>query len=349
VIARDNALPALRSVARARLATVPTPLEEGPELPGGARLFAKRDDLTGLGMGGNKARKLEYLCADARAQGADALVTVGAAQSNHARTTAAAAAVLGLEAHLVLGGEPTTQPAGNQLLSHLFGAHMHFARTDDWAQLGLVLDDVAAKLRAQGRRPYRIPMGGSTALGALGFAAAWIELMQQCDAAGIAPAAVVHASSTGGTHAGLLAGRAAWRAAGLRAPRLVGIAVAKGVGDLAADTLELARGCLDLLGSTGVDIAPEDFELDWGWLGPAYAVPTLAADAATEWAARRAAWVLDRVYTAKAFAGLLAMAQRGEFARGEAVVFWHTGGIPAVFAPGGARLESHISMTQEFA
>ena len=199
---------AVAALPRARLATLPTPLEEGPRLPGGARLWVKRDDLTGLGMGGNKARKLELLCGAALAEGADTLVTVGAGQSNHCRMTAAAGARLGLPVHLVLGGDAPAQPAGNQLLSALFGAELHFVGTTSWPELEAAKDALAASLRADGRRPYAIPIGGSTAIGAAGFAAAFAELVDQCQATGCRPRAVVHASSSGGTHAGLLAGRA---------------------------------------------------------------------------------------------------------------------------------------------
>jgi 1-aminocyclopropane-1-carboxylate deaminase/D-cysteine desulfhydrase-like pyridoxal-dependent ACC family enzyme len=318
---------ALADVPRARLATLPTPLEPGPQLPGGARLFVKRDDLTGLGMGGNKARKLEFLCGAARAAGADTLITVGAAQSNHVRMTAAAGAVLGMETHLVLGGDPV-EPAGNQLLSTLFGARLHFAGTDRWDELGQAMERLAGELRAAGRDPYAMPIGGSTPTGALGFLAAWAELAEQC-----APAAIVHASSSAGTHGGLLAGQAVARAAGEPVPDVIAIDVAKESSDLAGDAVRLASGALEL---AGLEATVPEPELDARWIGEAYAVPSDAGDAAVAWAARHGAWVLDRTYTGKAFAGLLGHAAEGRFAPGSTVVFWHTGGIPAVFAPGGA-------------
>ena len=328
---------ALAAVPRARLATLPTPLEPGPLLPGGARLMVKRDDLSGLGLGGNKARKLEFLCGAAQAAGADTLVTVGAAQSNHARMTAAAGAVLGLETHLVLGGSPEP-PAGNQLLASMFGATLHHTGTDRWDELGRALDDLVAELCAAGRRPYAIPIGGSTPAGALGFLAAWAELAEQCAAAELAPAAIVHASSTGGTHGGLLAGRAVAAAAGEPAPAVIAIDVAKEEADLAAVAIELARGALAATGLGDVPIDPATAELDDRWIGPAYAVPSEPGDAAIAWAARHGAWVLDRTYAGKAFAGLLGHAEAGRFPAGSTVVFWHTGGVPAVFAPGGAAL-----------
>jgi 1-aminocyclopropane-1-carboxylate deaminase/D-cysteine desulfhydrase-like pyridoxal-dependent ACC family enzyme len=327
---------ALGAVPRARLATLPTALEPGPVLPGGARLMVKRDDLSGLGLGGNKARKLEFLCGAAVAAGADTLVTVGAAQSNHARMTAAAGAVLGMETHLVIGGAAEPRPAGNQLLSQMFGAHVHPAGTDRWDELSGALDALVEDLRAAGRRPYAMPMGGSTGVGALGFLAAWAELVEQCEAAQLRPAAVVHASSTGGTHGGLLAGRALWAAAGEAAPDVIAVDVAKDSADLAADATRLADAALAAIGLGDVSIDPALVELDERWVGSAYAVPSAAGDAAVTWAARRGAWVLDRTYTGKAFAGLLGLAEQGRFAPDSTVVFWHTGGFPAVFAPGGA-------------
>ncbi len=319
---------------RAPLATLPTPLERGPLVRGGARLWVKRDDLTGLGVGGNKARKLEWLCGQAVADGATALVTVGAGQSNHCRMTAAAGAVLGLPVHLVLGGSPPAELAGNQLLSALFGAIPHFPGTDDWAELEATREALTAELQAAGERAASIPIGGSTPVGAVGFVAAYAELMAQCDTAGIAPVAVVHTTSSGGTHAGLLAGRALWRAAGRPVPDLLAIGVAKDV-ILGVDwAAELARGALAVLGMDA-PVADDDAVVDGRWMGEAYAVPTTAADDAIRWAARHGAWVFDRVYTGKGFAGLLGNAAEGRWPPGADVVFWHTGGLPAVFTRDG--------------
>jgi 1-aminocyclopropane-1-carboxylate deaminase/D-cysteine desulfhydrase-like pyridoxal-dependent ACC family enzyme len=321
---------------RAVLATLPTPLEQGPLLPSGARLWVKRDDLTGLGMGGNKARKLEHLCGVALAEGADTLVTVGAGQSNHCRMTAAAGARLGLDVHLVLGGPAPEQPAGNQLLSALFGACAHHPGTDDWGELEKAKDALADELRASGRRPFAIPIGGSTAVGAAGFAAAFAELVEQCAAAGCRPRAVVHATSSGGTHAGLLAGRAAVVAGGAPVPDVIAFAVAKGILLQDRSAAALAAETLELLGLDDVAVDPADVHVEGSALGEDYATPTPEADDALVWAARHGGWVLDRVYTAKALAGLLSLASAGAWGPGDDVVFWHTGGQPAVFAPGGA-------------
>lgn len=320
-----------------RLATLPTPLERGPQLPGGAQLWVKRDDLTGLGGGGNKARKLEFLCGEARASGARALVTVGAGQSNHCRMTAAAGAVLGLETHLVLAGSRPSTRTGNQLLSHLFGAQLHYtgAGEAEWGALEIARETLTEELAADGLAPYSIPMGGSTATGALGYVAAFEELMDQCAAERFQPHAVVVTSSSGGTHAGLVAGRALRVADGHLVPDVVAIGVAKGVvlGQLPIG--ELARDAVGLLGADPSCVRDEEIEGDGRWMGPDYAVPTDRGDIAAQWAARHGGWLLDRTYTAKGLSGLLGIAEEGRWTTGANVVFLHTGGWPAMFAPGG--------------
>ena len=319
---------------RAMLATLPTPLEAGPMLDGGARLWVKRDDLTGLGGGGNKARKLEFLCGDAVAAGARALVTVGAAQSNHCRMTAAAGARLGLDVHLVLSGDRPDTATGNQLLSMLFGAQLHFTGAEEshWGELEVAREAVTEQLFADGLAPYAIPIGGSTAVGALGYAAAFVELLDQLDAEAVHPTHVVFTSSSGGTHAGLLAGRAAAAHGGRRVPTVVAIGVAKGVNVGRPDITELANRTLALMGSTAI-VAHEDVEVDTRWMGDDYAVPTAAGDAAIRWAATTGGWLMDRTYSGKGCAGLLGLAAEGRF--GSDVVFVHTGGWPALFSPGG--------------
>jgi len=325
---------ALADVPRVRLGHLPTPLEPGPRLPGGAKVLIKRDDLTALGMGGNKVRKLEFLCGDALSRGADTLVTLGAAQSNHARLTAAAGAVLGIPTHLVLGGNAPDQLAGNQLLSALFGATLHFPGTDDWDRLEEHTADLSDQLTSEGRNVYRMPIGGSTGVGVLGFAAGWLELLDQCADLSIEPSTIIHASSTGGTHAGLLVGRAACRERDAPLPDVLAIGVAKRPDDLAGASATLATEALRRLG-LGVEVHPEEILVDGRWQGEGYAVPTAEADAAVQWAASRAALVLDRVYTGKAFAGLLGASDEGRWVGDDTVVFWHTGGQPAVFAPSG--------------
>ena len=329
----------LTGVDRVNLVPGVTPLERGPLLDSGAQLWVKRDDLTGLGVGGNKVRKLEFLRGAAVAAGARSLVTVGAAQSNHCRMTAAAGALLGLEVHLVLSGERPQALEGNQLLDALFGAQMHFTGEPDhhWGALEIVRESVTDALAADGLQPYSIPIGGSTAVGALGYIVGYLELSQQLDELGVTASAVVHTSSSGGTHAGLVAGQAICRALGMPAPPVIAIGVAKGVVIGSPDVTALANEALSLLPNcpSGIEVAVEDVVVDGDWLGDDYAVPTPEADEAIRWAARRGGWVLDRVYSGKGLSGLLGRAANGEWASGDEVVFIHTGGVPSVFAAEG--------------
>jgi D-cysteine desulfhydrase family pyridoxal phosphate-dependent enzyme len=329
----------LTGVDRVNLVPGVTPLERGPLLDSGAQLWVKRDDLTGLGVGGNKVRKLEFLCGAAVAAGARSLVTVGAAQSNHCRMTAAAGALLGLEVHLVLSGERPQALEGNQLLDALFGAQMHFTGEPDhhWGALEIVRESVTDALAANGLQPYSIPIGGSTAVGALGYIVGYLELSQQLDELGVTASAVVHTSSSGGTHAGLVAGQAICRVLGMPAPPVIAVGVAKGVVIGSPDVTVLANEALSLLPNcpSGTEVAVEDVVVDGDWLGDDYAVPTPEADEAIRWAARRGGWVLDRVYSGKGLSGLLGRAANGEWASGDEVVFIHTGGVPSVFAPEG--------------
>ena len=329
----------LEDVNRVKLVPGVTPLERGPLLDSGAQLWVKRDDLTGLGVGGNKVRKLEFLCGSALAAGARSLVTVGAAQSNHCRMTAAAGALLELEVHLVLSGERPNEFEGNQLLDALFGAQMHFTGEPEhhWGALEIVRESVTDVLAADGLQPYSIPIGGSTAVGALGYIVGYLELSQQLAEVGVEASAVVHTSSSGGTHAGLVAGQAICRALGMPAPPVIAIGVAKGVVIGSPDVTALANEALSLLPNcpSGIEIAVADVVVDGDWLGDDYAVPTPEADDAIRWAARRGGWVLDRVYSGKGMSGLLGRAANGEWVSGDDVVFIHTGGVPSVFATDG--------------
>lgn len=332
------------NLPRAALAALPTPLEASAPMPGSAaRLWIKRDDLTGLGGGGNKARKLDYLCGDALSSGARSLVTVGAAQSNHCRVTAAAGARLGLDVHLVLSGDAPPDdaaPTGNQLLSTLFGAQLHHtgAAHSHWGELEIAREALTDELIGDGLAPYSIPMGGSTAIGAVGYALAYVEMVEQCDAAGVAPSAIVVTSSSGGTHAGLLAGRAAAIATGrltqASAPAVVAVGVARGVVLGLPDIAELADATLGVMG-VDAHVETADVEVDDRWLGDDYAVPTASGDEAIRWAAERNGHLMDRTYSGKGLAGLLGMAAEGRWGAGDDVVFVHTGGWPALFTPDG--------------
>jgi 1-aminocyclopropane-1-carboxylate deaminase/D-cysteine desulfhydrase-like pyridoxal-dependent ACC family enzyme len=259
--------------------------------------------------------------------------------------TAAAGARLGLEVHLILSGDRPGGVSGNQLLSVLFGAQLHFTGADetDWGVLEIERESLTEQLAAEGLRPYAIPIGGSTAVGALGYAVAFTEMLDQFDEIGISPSHVVFTSSSGGTHAGLLAGRAAAAHTGRNVPDVIAVGVAKGVNIGRPDVAELANETLAIMGSTAI-VAHEDVEVDARWMGDDYAVPTAAGDEAIRWAARHGGWLMDRTYSGKGCAGLLGLAAEGRFTHPDAagahpsgdVVFVHTGGWPALFAPGGA-------------
>jgi D-cysteine desulfhydrase family pyridoxal phosphate-dependent enzyme len=321
-------------INRVTLATLPTPLEAGGKLPSGANLWVKRDDLTGLGVGGNKARKLEFLCAEAIDKDATCLVTVGAAQSNHCRMTAAAGARLNLPTHLVLSGVKPKQLEGNQLLSSMFGAQLHHTGLDasDWSNLELARAELTEKLIRDSQRPHSIPIGGSTAVGALGYANAFDEIISQCNLQNFVADVILFTTSSGGTHAGLIAGLIRARANDSQKvlPKIIGIGVAKGVALNASRVAELANETLTLLGEI-VRATQDDVLIDANYMGSDYAAPTQAAADATTWAAHRGAWVLDPVYSAKGFSGLLGRDANGEFDADSNVIFIHTGGLPSLF------------------
>ena len=321
-------------INRVALATLPTPLESGGKLQSGANLWVKRDDLTGLGVGGNKARKLEFLCGEALNNNATCLVTVGAAQSNHCRMTAAAGARLNLPTHLVLSGVKPKRLEGNQMLSSMFGAQLHHTgfEANDWANLETARNTLTEELISDGQRPHSIPIGGSTAVGAIGYAVAFDEIVTQCESQDFVADAIVFTTSSGGTHAGLIAGLIRARANNPRKvlPKIIGIGVAKGVALNAIRVAELANQTLTLLDEP-TRVTPEDVIIDANYMGSDYAMPTQAAAEATTWAAHRGAWVLDPVYSAKGFSGLLGRDAKGEFAADSNIVFIHTGGLPSLF------------------
>lgn len=310
---------------RRSLASLPTPVSALPrltELLGGPQLFIKRDDQTGLGLGGNKTRKLEFLVGEALAQGADTLVTAGAAQSNHCRQTAAAAAVSGLECHLLLGGSAPESVQGNLLLDQLFGAQIRWCgqhrKGEDLAEHVRLLED-------RGRRPYVVPYGGSNAVGALGYVGAIHELVQQITEP---MTHIIFASSSGGTQAGLMVGAAqTWLKT-----RLVGINIDKtGAADYADEVADLASRTADRI-HLGRAFGTDEVTLRSDYLGEGYGIMGAAEREAMELTARHEGILLDPVYTGRAMAGLIGMIRAGEFAPDDRVLFWHTGGTPALFA-----------------
>jgi L-cysteate sulfo-lyase len=319
----------MKGPTRFPLAHLPTPLEPMERLSralGGPELWIKRDDQTGLATGGNKTRKLELLIADALAQGAGAVLTVGAVQSNHCRQTAAAAARAGLDCVLVLRGEapPRDRWTGNLLLDDLLGARFWWAGGDDPLE---ALQAAAEAERAAGRQPYVIPYGGSNQVGAAAYALAFAELWAQMQALGIHFDRVVFASSSGGTQAGLIVGAGDCGYEG----QVLGISVDKTGGHLRETVAALLS---PTAGHLAMDhpFSPADIQINDSYLGGGYAVLTAVEREAIRLVARSEGIILDPVYTGKAMAGLIGMVRKEEIGAGERVVFWHTGGLPALFA-----------------
>jgi L-cysteate sulfo-lyase len=316
---------------RLRLAHLPTPLEPlerlGREL-GGPKIWVKRDDCTGLAGGGNKTRKLEFLLGDALSGGADTVLTTGAVQSNHARQTAAACARLGLRCELFLeeaapGRGGSYGRSGNVLLDRILGAKVRILPSGASAETAM--EERAEALRGEERRPYTIPVGGSNAVGALGYVECARELSAQANGMGLGIDAVLHASASHGTQAGLAVGLAAGRTGA----RLLGVGVGGSSRQARGNTERIATATSEHLGS------PPRFaeiEVDDRFVGEGYGIPTPEGLAAIRLLARLEGLLLDPVYTGKAMAGLVAMVREGRFAPDENVVFLHTGGWPALFA-----------------
>ena len=317
----------LESLPSVALGHFPTPIDELPRLRDAigleARLLIKRDDALSFGFGGNKVRKLTRVAAQAVAVGADTLITCGGIQSNHCRATAAAATRLGLACHIVANGVEPERPTGNALLVSLYGARLTYVASRE--ERLPMMERVAAGLRARGRKPYIIPLGASTTLGAMAIAAGVKEVVDQ----GITPDVIVHATSSGGTQAGLIAGCALYSPG----TRVVGISADDRSSDIRDVVHQLLHGVEGELGlPEGALGAEERCEVDDTFVGEGYGIPSEASREAQELAARSEAIVTDHWYTAKAMAGLIARARSNAFWHNRTVLFWHTGGQPGVLA-----------------
>ncbi len=324
----------LDTLPRLPLAHLPTPLEPMPRLRAALQaenpdrpvpmLLVKRDDQTGLASGGNKTRKLEYLLAEALAEEADTVLTVGAPQSNHCRQTAAAAAKAGLRCVLVLGSNAPRLEGGNLLLDRLLGAELVWAGEHD--RLALLVE-TAKEQAAAGQRPYVITYGGSSPVGAAGYAVAFQELLEQARAVGWAVDHVVVASSSGGTQAGMAVG--AW-AAGFGG-QIHGISIDRRAAKFQPTLAQLATQTASLLGVPH-SFKAQDFIVHDAYLGGGYGVLGDPEREAIRLLAASEGLLADPVYTGRALAGLLDLIRQGRFGVDETVVFWHTGGLPALFA-----------------
>ena len=322
----------LERIPRVGLAHLPTPLEPLPRLTarlGGPRLWVKREDCTGQGFGGNKLRKLDYVLSEALARGADTLVSGGVVQSNSQRQVAAAAAKLGLACHLVVyeGRVPPPSPdyhhSGNALLNRLFGAEIE---TVPWiGDRNAAIRARAADLKAQGRKPFVVPYGVSSARGALAYASTTVEIARQSAEAGFTPSAIVHCSGSGGTQAGLVLGAHAI----LPKTRVLGIDIDAEPDQVEADGLRYGEAAAAQL---QMPFNPAVVEVVAGHAGPAYGMPHAATLEAIRLAARLEALILDPVYSGKGLAGLVSLIRDGRWRADEDVVFLHSGGEPALFA-----------------
>jgi D-cysteine desulfhydrase len=312
---------------RISFAHLPTPVEKLERLSrhlGGPELLIKRDDQTGLALGGNKTRKLEFLTADALAQGSDHLVTTGGPQSNHCRQTAAAAARLGLGCSLVLRGKAPARMTGNLLLNQLVGAHMYWTGE---RPTGEVMSEVAGEVRAMGRKPYVIPLGGSNVMGATGYVLAMQELTEQLAEQHLNVDFIVVGSSSGGTQAGMVLGADAFGYRG----RILGISI-----DRPADDLKMQVSALATATATHLDLKTfavrDGVEVNDDYIGDGYGIMNDTDREAIRLVAQMEGILLDPVYTGRAMGGLIDLIRWGAFTRRHTVLFWHTGGTPALFA-----------------
>ena len=314
----------MKNVPRRNFAHLPTAIEELPRLSaflGGPRLLVKRDDQTGLAFGGNKTRKLEFLVAEALDQGAKMLISAGAVQSNHCRQTAAAAARFGFECTLVLSGEMPEQASANLLLDELLGVEI--VNVPDRNDRDRIMQETFTSLEEAGKKPYLVPYGGSSPTGALGYAFAVEELMRQ----GVDTDWIVFGTSSGGTHAGLTLGA---RLFGYRG-EVLGISIDESEQWLKQHVSALATDSSQLLGER-IEVTPVDVRATDAYCQAGYGELTGAEREAIKLFARYEGLLLDPVYTGRAAAGLIDLIHTGFFKPGETVLFWHTGGQPALFA-----------------
>lgn len=323
----------MNKIARLNFAHLPTPIEELPRLSehlAGPRILVKRDDQTGLAFGGNKTRKLEFLVAEAQEQGARTLISGGALQSNHCRQTAAAAAKYGFDCILVLNGEMPDKPSANLLLDQLFGAEI--VTIADRNERDRVLKETFDKAVADGRKPYLVPYGGSSATGALGYAFAMEELMRQMQDLRVLKELggldyIIFGTSSGGTHAGLVLGQ---RVFGFKG-KVLGISIDESEEWLKSHVSKLATEASEKLGER-IRFESAEVLANADYCKAGYGVLTDAEREAVNLFAKYEGLLLDPVYTGRAAAGMIDLIRKGYFKREETVLFWHTGGQPALFA-----------------
>jgi D-cysteine desulfhydrase len=312
------------NIPRLHFAHLPTPIEELPRLTehlGGPKILVKRDDQTGLAFGGNKTRKLEFLVAEALEQEAEMLITAGALQSNHCRQTAAAAARFGINSTLVLNGEMTARPSGNLLLDQMFGAEIIIVK--DRASRDRALQETFEKAVACGKKPYLVPYGGSNPTGVMGYVFAMKEFMEQ----DVHADWIVFGTSSGGTHAGLVLGKHLFGYKG----KILGISIDESEEWLMTHVSLLASDASEKIGKR-IDFDPAIVMANADYCKASYGVLTDAEREVVRLFAKLEGLLLDPVYTGRAAAGMIDLIRKGFFKKNETVLFWHTGGQPALFA-----------------
>jgi D-cysteine desulfhydrase family pyridoxal phosphate-dependent enzyme len=313
----------MTNIPRRRIAHLPTPIEEMPRLSialGGPRLFVKRDDQTGLAFGGNKTRKLEFLLAEAESQGARTIITAGAVQSNHCRQTAAAAARFGFDCILVLFGDKPDRPTANLMLDQLFNAEIVWT---DRSHRDEVLKQSFEMAETQGRKPYLAPYGGSSPTGALGYAFAMEEFIQQ----DIHTDWIIFASSSGGTQAGMVLGAKLFGYKG----HLLGISIDESQAALQFHCAQLASEASEKVGKK-LSFTPDDVEVNAEYCSAGYGVLTGLEREAVRLFAKYEGLLLDPVYTGRAAGAMIDLIRQGFFKKNDTILFWHTGGSTALFA-----------------
>lgn len=310
-------------LSRISIAHLPTAVEALPRLTqelGGPRLLVKRDDQTGLAFGGNKTRKLEFLVAEAQNREARTLITAGTVQSNHCRQTAAAAARFGFDCILILSGERPLQASGNLLLDRILGAQIVWAQSEERDE---VLQKTFQEAEATGRKPYLIPFGGSNPVGAAAYAYAMQELLGQ----GVQPDTIVFPSASGGTQAGMITGARLFEFDG----QVLGISVDEPAAVLRERVANLAGEVAEILGED-ISFSPDEILVNDDFIGEGYGVMGDAEKESIRLFARMEGLFLDPVYTGRAAAGLISLTRNAFFQPDQTVLFWHTGGTPALFA-----------------
>jgi len=317
---------------RITLAHLPTPMEYLPRLTkylGGPDIYIKRDDCTGLGTGGNKTRKLEFLIADAISKNADVVITQGAVQSNHARQTAAAACKVGIGCELVfekrvVDADDAYKTSGNVLLDRIFGANI--CEVSKGTDMNAAMEDIADELRATGHNPYVIPGGGSNPIGALGYVDCAMEILAQANRESVVIEHIVHATGSAGTQAGLIVGLQAMNS---NIP-LLGIGVNAPKAEQEEKVFKLAEKTAAYLGAPGC-VSREDVVANCDYVGEGYGIPTKEMQEAVTLLARLEGLLFDPVYSGKGLAGMIDLVQKREFSNMKSILFVHTGGVAGLF------------------